>query len=87
MFHVLYSIFIEICMGFHFDKWNVITIPHKHACIRKFPNFFPWELVLKRDELLSGHFKNYLSCSGSRPLRAFAYTIISFRSSQQMRSS
>jgi hypothetical protein len=57
IFHVFYYIFLEICIGFHFDKWNVITTPLKHVCIIKFPKFFPWELILKKGEILSGYFK------------------------------
>jgi hypothetical protein len=86
MFHVFDYIFLEIYMEFHFNKWNVITTPLKHAWIRKFTKFFPWELRLKWGEILSGHFKNYLLCSGSRPLRAVAYMVINFRSLQQMGS-
>jgi len=39
MFHVLHYIFVEIYMEFHFNKWNVITAPLTHACIKKFPIF------------------------------------------------
>jgi len=50
-------------------------------------HFFPWELRLKWGEILSGHFKNYFLCSGLCPLRAVAYMVINFESSQQMGSS